>query len=1022
MDQEKLSHVMQSVTAAAEWLQSIGIRNTILGYKNLMAIVDCGVADDLLVSLCSQLEEQLPELDDPGLVLDSLERYIVASLNPLSLVSFFERDPEALRVLTRLFNHSRMLGELLVRDSAAFDLVRLTGGQPVQRDELVRELSVEIEQAPNATAAAQALRLHKGRETLRIAYGDLIEQQTAAVVAEQVTFLADALCESALRFAQRHVSTSRGVPRTGDGEEASFAIVGLGNFGGRELSYLSPLELMFVYHGDGKTDGPVRVPNAEYFERLSDEILNLLTSYTEWGRCYDVEVKQPLGSKRQRVVELNAAQRHYDVDGRTWERQALIKARAVGGDLKLGQTLLDTVQPWIYRRYLSRADFSGVQALKRRLEKQTSQVDDTFEPEREIQHIEVVIAFLQLINGVNHDSVRSSNTLEAIQGLSKSGCVEPQEGSLLNDCYTFLRRIVNLREVMFTDEILLTDEQIESLALKLGYVDDPIRALMDDYRRIVSRGREMVHRLLDAVFKDAPAPEPEVDLVLDPDPDVAFIERTLAPYQFEDISAAYENLTQLATEKISFLSTRRCRHFLAQIAPALLRAIGETPEPDNALHNLCRVSDSLGGKGVLWELFSFSPATLQLYVRLCALSPYLSNILTSNPGMLDELMDSLALDHLPDQKQLTLLLDDWCRGQKSLDLALINFKQAQHLNVGVRDILGKEPIQRTTAFLADVAQACLARVCDMHFAELVQRYGQPWHEEEDRVCQPVMLALGKLGNREPNYHSDMDVLFLYEVDGTTRPLRRNRQARTTSHQHFFSELAQRVTKSVNQHGPNGRLYELDTKLRPTSQGDRISISLPALARYFGEGQGNLAEYQALCTARPIYGSAPAQIDTAAQVSRILSQRQWTPADAETVLSLRSELDAHPRNIKRGPGGLLDIEFLVQMLQLRHVAQHPDVLVQGTFRALKALAEHDCLGQEDADRMGEAYRFLRSVEARLRLMNAPGRHDLPEETRALNTLATLLESDDGPTLARQCQQVMRETRERFDRVTRELASR
>ena len=184
-------------------------------------------------------------------------------------------------------------------------------------------------------------------------------------------------------------------------------------------------------------------------------------------------------------------------------------------------------------------------------------------------------------------------------------------------------------------------------------------------------------------------------------------------------------LNSLAAEQVPFLSTRRCRHLLAAILPRLLTAISATPNPDRTLDNLALVSNSLGGKGVLWDLFRFNPPSLQLYVRLCAASPYLSEILTANPGMLDELVDSLQLDKLPRREELQATLDELSRGAADTLSVLRDFKNAQHLRIGVRDILGKEDVDRTHAALADVAEICLGHVVHSAFRQLEEKFGRP---------------------------------------------------------------------------------------------------------------------------------------------------------------------------------------------------------------------------------------------------------------------------------------------------------
>ena len=266
---------------------------------------------------------------------------------------------------------------------------------------------------------------------------------------------------------------------------------------------------------------------------------------------------------------------------------------------------------------------------------------------------------------------------------------------------------------------------------------------------------------------------PETDLILEQSPPPAEIVRLLSPYRFHDAAAAYKDLVSLGQEQVSFLSSRRCRHFLAAIAPRLLQALSKTPMPDAALATLRRVSDSLGGKAVLWELFQSNQAAMDLCIRLCASSPYLIGILTFNPGMIDELIDSLMLDRLSGTQQIENLLSDLCRGVEDLGAVLHSFKNSMHLHIGVRDILGKDKIVDTHRALSDVAEACLKQTIDHEYHRLIQRLGVPIIADGPRAgetAELIVLAVGKLGGREPNYHSDLDVLFLFEGDGTTRSL------------------------------------------------------------------------------------------------------------------------------------------------------------------------------------------------------------------------------------------------------------
>jgi glutamate-ammonia-ligase adenylyltransferase len=572
----------------------------------------------------------------------------------------------------------------------------------------------------------------------------------------------------------------------------------------------------------------------------------------------------------------------------------------------------------------------------------------------------------------------------------------------------------------------------------------------EDYARRTRQNREMLDHLLHNAFPGDGQAEPEVDLVNDPSPPRERIEEVLSRYPFEDIPAAYQNLMALATEKIRFLSTRRCRHFLAAIAPRLLSAIAATPEPDTTLVNLSRVSDSLGGKAALWELFSSNRPSLNLYVTLCAACPYLAGILTSNPGMIDELMDSLLVEHLPTLGMLEEMLTDLCKGAEDIDPILHSFKNAQHLRVGVRDVLGKDDIRSTHAALADIAEASLKQIAEREYSKLVDKYGvptigRPTDEEmtnetvraywdrfahrEGETCQPVVIALGKLGGREPNYHSDLDLIFLYEAGGYTRRSDRSGHGTLTPdtrhltpnegtiNSHFFSEFGQRLIRVASHLGPHGRLYEVDARLRPTGRSGALAVSFDALARYFSEGGAQLWERQALCKARPVLGNEAAGRHAMEIVAEAAFGTPWRPEFAAEIRQMRSRLEdtASSRNLKRGPGGTVDTEFLVQMLQLKHGGEDPTVRVPGTLDALTALEAGGHLSSDDAEYFRKSYRFQRSIEARIRLMAASGRHELPDNDRELAKLAYLIGYTRPAELLAEAEHTFTENRVRFNRI-------
>ncbi|MGY8767059.1 MAG: bifunctional [glutamate--ammonia ligase]-adenylyl-L-tyrosine phosphorylase/[glutamate--ammonia-ligase] adenylyltransferase [Pirellulales bacterium] len=1031
MHVDQLNRFLEDSKEAETWLATLGIHDPVRGYNNLTNLAQSGMPADLFVTLCSLLEEHLPGCSDPDMALNNLERLFANCRSPLAMAAFFERDHQSLGTLVRIFSSSQVLSDQLISDPESFELLRLTDGQPVARQLLVEDIASEISRLPDERSIMTALRRFKRRETLRIAYGDLIREQNIETVTRQISYLADAMVEAALQAAYQLLAPKFGQPtiKTGSSSEvapAQFVVLALGKLGGEELNYSSDIDLMFLYDEQGTTDGEKKISNQEFFDRLAQRLMKLLTESTDLGSPYRIDMRlRPEGKSGPLVVNLEGALNYYDLQGRTWERQAFVKARPIAGSMELGTHFLDRLKSWIYRRYLNRADITGIKALKRRIERRSTQ-DGADSPNVKTGHggirdIEFSIQFLQLLNGGDLEQIRTGNTLEAIASLERVGCLTAQEKSLLEENYNFLRKLEHRLQIMFdlqTHSMPQDRHELGKVALRMGYQNNGTSSALEtfkaDYREKTALNRKILDHLLHDAFPDDEVTAPSVDLVLDPSPTERTINDVLSGYGFQNTKAAYENLMELTTEKVRFLSTRRCRHFLAAISSQLLEAISETPDPDSTLVNLSSVSDSVGGKGVLWELMSVNPATLNLYVRLCAGSPYLSNILIRNPGMIDELMDSLMLDKLPSKKTLDAILSDLCKGAEDIMPILHSFKNLMHLRVGVLDILGKKDIQVRHKTLSDVAEVCLHQIAQREFKHMCDRFGQP-QLEDGRPCELIILGLGKIGGREPNYHSDLDIIFLYEGHGNTHQTSKAKQNKTTTNQHFFDQLGQRIIKTVNQLGPLGRLYELDPRLRPTGKNGPIAVSLAEFQKYHCEGQGQLWERQALCKARVLYGKDTAKEKAEQSIAKVLTCKPWQPSFASEIYEMRGRMEesASTRNLKRGIGGTVDIEFIVQMLQLKHIQQNPGKHLTGTLKSLTALNEQGYLAEEDMKTLYSNYEFLRIIEARLRLMNTTARHDLPTEEKEVAKLAYLLGYTEGKQLLAECEQKTQQTRRLFE---------
>jgi glutamate-ammonia-ligase adenylyltransferase len=1045
MHLDHLRSCLESFDAARPLLQLWNLRDPERGWRNLTHLAQA-VGVEALRELCHPLARLLPRCSDPDMALNNLERFLANPAGAQQLPGLQEARARTLEILLQLLSTSQFFSDLLVANPDCLDMLRVPLRRSPSQKEMQEQLQSDVDTAFEDSAVLRLFRRFRQRQTLRIGTNDIIRDRPLEEITRDISRVADAALEVALATALRQVSNRFGQPYTVNGQPTRCVILAFGKHGGEELNYSSDIDLMFLYDEEGATRGRrvTSVSHEEFFGRVVTEVVRLLSAHTDRGQAYRVDLRlRPEGHRGPLARSLASTLSYYDTLGRTWERQALIKVRPVAGDVKLGEEFLAAIEPFVYRKYLSFGEINEIKAIKRRIEQKTVQAG-TRDLEVKTGHggirdIEFAIQFLQLLNGGDLPEVRQRNTLLAMQALERVGCLSAQEYHILEDAYRFLRKTEHRLQLLFdlqTHRLPEGEDELHKLALRMGYTGkkrqevrgwklesttrrmdefpaasaqpiphlDPLAAFLHDYREKTNLDRKILNHLLHDTFEgeDGRA-EPESDLILVPNPDPETIRAVLGRYPFRDVQAAYNNLMQLAQESVPFLSTRRCRQFLASIAPALLRALAQTPDPDMALINLEHVTASLGAKAVLWELFSFNAPSLKLYVDLCAWSQFLSEILINNPGMIDELLDSLVLNQPRTAAQLREELVGLCRGAADLEPILHSFQDKELLRIGVRDILGKDTIQETTAALSDLAETILCQLATLQQPPLAKRFGISYLEEGPRAGQPsrfVLLALGKLGGCEMSYHSDLDLILVYEGDGRTGPphtANRFDRYEQTDNFHFFTELAQRIIKVTSYVGPMGRLYQVDMRLRPTGNSGSLVIPLTQFRHYYEDGGAQLWERQALTRARVVYGDAEFGHEVMDAVVQGAYGVPWQPEFADEIGHMRERLEASrsERDLKRGFGGIVDVEFLVQLIQLKYGRDLPALRTTNTWKALDALQATGLLTAAEHATLCASYDFLRGVESRLRIVHNLSLDELPEAPEDVEKLARRLGLEATP---------------------------
>ena len=460
------------------------LRDPEKGKRNLNAIAGHLHAQPGL-DLVGLLARLLPRSADPDLALNNIERLTAQPAVRAQLPGLMEAKGKGLEAVLQLLATSEFFADTLVAYPEFLEAVRIPPRRHPSTAELTESLRSEVDAAADDAGVLRAFRRFRARHSLRVGINDIVRDRPLEEVTRELSRLADACLEVALASARKTVGARFGTPRVlkdarGDtpGESARVAVMAFGKLGGEELNYSSDIDLMFVYDADGETTGKHSgIANAEYFARVVTEVVRLLSSVTDRGFAYRVDLRlRPEGQRGPLARSLASTMSYYDTRGRTWERQALIKARQVAGDRDLGKEFLAGAESFVYRKYLSFAEINEVKALKRQMETRAARAgaDDTDVKTGRggIRDIEFTVQFLQLLNGGDSPAVRQRTTLLALDALEIAGCLTPQEVYILADAYRFLRKTEHRLQLLFdlqTHKLPSGSVELRKLALRMGY-------------------------------------------------------------------------------------------------------------------------------------------------------------------------------------------------------------------------------------------------------------------------------------------------------------------------------------------------------------------------------------------------------------------------------------------------------------------------------------------------------------------------------------------------------------------------
>ncbi|MBI5166770.1 MAG: glutamate-ammonia-ligase adenylyltransferase [candidate division NC10 bacterium] len=968
----------------------------------------------LFKAVLPHLLQSLKSSPDPDMALNGLERYAEAVINRGFLFSLFRDSRRVLDLLVAVFAHSEYLTDILVRHPQFFEWLLEPGilRRPRSQEELYQELSAMVDTLPTLDKKMAALRRFKKREVLRIGLQDVLGNLDLAAVTEELSKLADVELEKAFEFSEAELKRRYGTPQYIDPEgrlrECRFCIIGMGKLGGEELNFSSDIDLIYLYTAEGETTG-VKGPdggltgvinNHQYYAKLAEMIGRAIGEQTAEGHVFRVDLRlRPEGRSGDLASSLRSFELYYESWGQTWERQALIKARPVAGDPRLGKAFLKICAPFIYRKYLDFSAIAEVRAMKDRINLGMAMDGKAHRHVKlgygGIREVEFVVQAFQLIHGGQNTWIREANTLRALHRLVEQKYLSYEDYSALFQAYVFLRRVehrLQLEHQIQTHVLPEDVRELARLAKRLGYRSpDPASEFLDDYRRHT----RAVRRIYDGLFyereEEVPAHVP-LTLFFQALGDEEGVRERLKEVGFGDEERAFRNLFSLRDGPPFAHYGPESRKYLAHLAPQLLEALKGAPDPDQALTAFERFVSAIGARTTFLGVLADNKALLNLLIRLFGSSEFLTGILTRHPELLEVLLDPEVIHRPRPRAKIVEELRQGLRAASSplekLD-ALRRFKKAEELRIGMRDILGEVDLLETMATLSTVADLCLEAALEMAQAELKARFGVP-QISGDGQCPVIIVGLGKLGGQELNYASDLDLAFVYGGEGGTS----GDPGSGISNTEYFSHLADRVIKALTTITAEGFAYRVDTRLRPGGQKGPLAQPLEAYRRHF-ERLAETWERQAYIKARVVAGDAALGEDFSRLVEGFVYQGGPEGELISKIHAMRRRMlqelgmEGGELHVKLGPGGIVDIEFIVQLLQLQKGATCQGVRRTGTLEALEALEAYGYLDAEDCRTLQGSYLFLRRVENRLRIVADLSVDTLPKAPRKMDQLARRL---------------------------------
>jgi glutamate-ammonia-ligase adenylyltransferase len=815
---------------------------------------------------------------------------------------------------------------------------------------------------------ATTLRRLKRRIALTVAVADIAGVWPLERITEQLSVFAsgslDALTDAILLQLSRDGQLAIG----GRPEDAAFAVLGMGKLGAGELNYSSDIDLILLYD----RDAPALAGNEQvsrHFVRVARTLVQLMSETSADGYVFRTDLRlRPDPGSTPLAMSVQAAELYYESVGQNWERAAMIKAHPVAGNRAVGTAFLEGLTPYIWRKHLDFAAIHDIHSIKRQIDAHrgggTVKVlgHNVKLGRGGIREIEFFAQTQQLIFGGRDPSLRLRGTCQTLRALAAAGHVTEAASEELIEAYAFLRRVEHRLQMIDdrqTHSLPADEAGVAAVAAFLGYADSATfqSDLLGTLRLVESHYANL--------FEEAPSlAGPGGNLVFTGTDDDPGTLETLKALGFRDPSAAAGIVRRWHHGRYRSTATARARELLTELMPGLLKELGGTASPDQALLNFDLFLGNLPAGVQLFSLFKANPALLELLATIMGSAPGLAAHLARRALLLDSVLSPDFYRPLPSAgemaAELAAILAKLDHEQDILDLSR-RWANDRRFQVGVQQI--KRIVRPAQAGLAysDIAAATISSLCDRVERRFADTHGG------FRGQRLAVLGLGKLGSREMSATSDLDLIFVYDIPPD---MEASDGPQPLAPIQYYTRLSQKMVTALTAHTNEGALYEVDMRLRPSGRAGPLANSLEGFETYHAQSAWTW-EHMALTRMRVIHGPAglvDRLIDT---VKSTLCRPRDPDALVRDVADMRDRIARHapPKSVwdfKHLPGGLFDIDFVAQYLALRHAAARPDILDPHPAEMLRRLAAAGLLGREDAERLRETRTLLSDVQSLLRL--------------------------------------------------------